>query len=191
MKRIKRRLIVALLFLSVIFLFTLLDSFFRFSKLGTVSNKQAVLSPIPTQIIGITSNPSKCHLNGVLPDPDCTPGVIDPSVTQENLFQTICVKGYTVTVRPPVEFTNRLKRLQIADYGYTDTNMHDYEEDHLISLELGGAPSDPKNLWPEPGFSPNAKDKIENMCHEKVCSGTISLQDAQREISTDWPTACQ
>ena len=80
---------------------------------------------------------------------------------------------------------------QIIAYGYTDKNPRDYEEDHLISLELGGNPTDPKNLWPEPGASPNPKDKIENLCHEKVCSGQITLGQAQQEIATDWPTACQ
>ena len=80
---------------------------------------------------------------------------------------------------------------QIKAYGYTDKSPRDYEEDHLISLELGGNTTDPKNLWPEPGASPNPKDKIENLCHEKVCSGQITLGQAQQEIATDWPTACQ
>ncbi len=152
------------------------------------------ISPKPTQtVLGVVQSvsSSKCHTDGILPDPNCTPGAIDVNVTQENLFQTICVKGYTATVRPSVNYTNKLKRQQIIDYGYTDTNMRDYEEDHLISLELGGSPSDPKNLWPEPGASPNSKDKIENICHQKVCSGQISLNEAQKQISTNWPTACQ
>ena len=41
---------------------------------------------------------------------------------------------------------------QIAEYGYADTSTADYEEDHLIPLELGGAPRDPNNLWPEPRY---------------------------------------
>lgn len=67
--------------------------------------------------------------------------------------------------------------------------MADYEEDHLISLELGGSPTDPKNLWPESYTTiPNArdKDKVENYLHKQVCSGALSLKEAQREISTDW-----
>lgn len=145
---------------------------------------------IPTSSVLSTST-SICHIQGVLPDSNCTPGVADPSVTQDNIHQTICVKGYTKTVRPPVEYTNALKLQQIQEYGYTDANLRDYEEDHLISLELGGSPRDPKNLWPEPGASPNAKDSIENLCHEKVCSGQLSLSEVQKEISTNWQTACQ
>jgi len=72
-----------------------------------------------------------------------------------------------------------------------DKNPRDYEEDHLISLELGGSPSDPKNLWPEPGRSPNPKDLIENLCHRKICNGEISLDKAQQEIAANWQIACR
>ena len=152
----------------------------------------ANLSLTPTTTITQEANtPGTCHIHGVLPDHSCTPGAVDPKVTQDNINQTICVNGYTKTVRPPVSYTDKLKTQQITAYGYTDTNKGDYEEDHLISLEIGGSPTDPKNLWPEPGASPNPKDKIENLCHEKVCSGQISLSEAQHEISTDWQTACE
>lgn len=138
----------------------------------------------------ITTAP-KCKSTNGLPDSSCTPGVIDPRVTQENILDTICKSGYTQTVRPSTSYTNNLKTEQIKLYGYLDTNLHDYEEDHLISLELGGSPTDPKNLWPEPGASPNPKDKIENLCHKLVCSGDINLSVAQEEIATNWHTACQ
>lgn len=75
-------------------------------------------------------------------------------------------------------------------YGFTDS-IHSHEEDHLISLELGGAPSDPANLWPEPHASPNPKDKVENFLHAAVCAGKISLADAQHRIATNWTTAEQ
>jgi len=61
-----------------------------------------------------------------------------------------------------------------------------YEEDHLIPLSLGGHPNDPRNLWPEAPPSPNGKDKVEDELHKKVCSGQMTLQEAQRIISTDW-----
>jgi hypothetical protein len=77
------------------------------------------------------------------------------------------------------------------DYGYADKNLKDYEEDHLIPLEVGGSPTDPKNLWPQPQASPNPKDKIENLCNQKVCDGQISLSEAQMEIANNWTTACQ
>jgi hypothetical protein len=53
-------------------------------------------------------------------------------------------------------------------------------------LELGGAANDPRNLWPEPGGSPNPKDSVENSLHRLVCSGRISLARAQKIIATGW-----
>jgi len=180
---------------KIVFLITLFTIFYYlsinflpfFKKSATV-----FITPTPTITLVQMINTGICHLtNGNLPDPSCTPGAIDVKVTQDNIDQTICAKGYTKTVRPPVSYTNKLKRQQIEDYGYADKNLKDYEEDHLISLELGGNPTDPKNLWPEPGDSPNPKDKIENLCNEKVCSGQITLSEAQHEIATNWLTACQ
>jgi hypothetical protein len=102
---------------------------------------------------------------------------------------TICRSGYTKTIRPPASYTGALKRQQIVAYGYADTNPGDYEEDHLIALELGGAPSDQRNLWPEPGHSPNPKDKVEDTLRQRVCAGSLSLAEAQHRIATDWTTA--
>jgi hypothetical protein len=133
---------------------------------------------------------AECHMNGQLPDAACTPGVPNPDVTQANISQTICVPGYTKTIRPTVTFTDQLKIQQMQAYGFSDSPKQ-HEEDHLISLELGGSPTDPKNLWPEPGASPNPKDKIENFLHTEVCAGKIQLQDAQARIAQNWATAEQ
>ena len=131
---------------------------------------------------------AQCHINGVLPDANCTPGSVDDRVTQDNIQQTICVSGYTKKVRPSSSTTSAMKRVSMSQYGFTD-NPSNYEYDHLISLGLGGAPSDTKNLWPEPGGIPNPKDKVENKLHSLVCSGAITLVEAQQRISTNWTTA--
>lgn len=131
---------------------------------------------------------AKCHMRGQLPDPECTPGAINPNVTQANIHQTICVSGFTKTIRPPESYTNRLKAEQMVEYGFTDS-IHAHEEDHLISLELGGSPDDPHNLWPEPDSSPNPKDKVEDLLHRAVCAGRVSLHEAQVRIATDWTAA--
>lgn len=142
--------------------------------------------------IGTTASeqPAQCHMNGELPDTTCTPGVVNPDVTQANINQTICVSGYTKTIRPSASYTDNLKSQQLVQYGFNDS-IHLHEEDHLISLELGGAPSDPKNLWPEPHASPNPKDKVENFLRSAVCTGRISLAEAQRRIATNWVSAEQ
>jgi hypothetical protein len=125
----------------------------------------------------------------VRPDPRFTPGAINPDVTQSNIFATICVRGWTRTVSPPEEYTYRLKRGQLKDWGYADRQPHDYEEDHLIPLELGGSPTSPQNLWPEPWHGPwnaHVKDRLENFLHEEVCAGRMPLEDARREIAEGW-----
>ncbi len=63
-----------------------------------------------------------CHArqaaNGVLPDPACTPGAVDPHVTDATLESTVCRRGgYTSTVRPPTSVTNSEKRLAQAATG--------------------------------------------------------------------------
>lgn len=141
---------------------------------------------------GITVNPA----GAVLPNSARTPGAINPSVTQANIGGTICVSGWTATVRPPSSVTTKIKVAQLAS-GYTyrgDTATGDYEEDHLISLELGGAPSAEANLWPEPYNAPEGarvKDQVENKLHTLICSGTITLATAQRAVASNWWIAYQ
>ena len=118
----------------------------------------------------------------VVADPQRTPGVLNPDVSQANIGSTICVRGWTRTVRPPVDYTNALKVKQMRMYGEAGDSSR-YQEDHLISLELGGAPSDPRNLWPEPYPRASAVDQIENDLNAKVCSGDLSLVEAQRQES--------
>ena len=128
-------------------------------------------------------------LAGDLPDSKLTPGAIDSSITQDNINKTICVRGYTKTVRPPAYYTNALKKKQMAAYGYSDADPRHYEEDHLIPLSIGGNPSDPLNLWPQPRISEwNAekKDILELKLYKLVCDGTVSLDEARREISSNW-----
>ncbi|MCX5055067.1 hypothetical protein [Streptomyces sp. NBC_00474] len=127
-----------------------------------------------------------------LPDPTCQPGAYNPDVTQDTIDSTICVSGWTATVRPPTSYTNALKVKQIAEYGYSDTSTSDYEEDHQVPLELGGAPKDPKNLWPEPRYgneTASNKDSVENKLKKAVCDGTVTLDDARSAIAADWTTA--
>ncbi|MFG2472458.1 hypothetical protein ACGFXB_44580 [Streptomyces canus] len=129
-----------------------------------------------------------------LPDSSCTPGLYNPDVTQSTINSTICVSGWTGTVRPPTSYTNPLKAQGIIDYGYTDTTMADYEEDRLVPLELGGAPRDPANLWPEPHYATktaSTKDGTETKLKNAVCKGTITLSAARSAIKNNWTTALQ
>jgi hypothetical protein len=118
--------------------------------------------------------------------PSLTPGALNPDVTQATIRQTICSRGWTRTVRPPTSYTSALKLVQIRQYGFTG-GPADYQEDHFISLELGGAPTDRKNLWPERRPRADHVDMLENDLNAKVCSGELSLAEAQRrEAELKW-----
>ncbi len=133
--------------------------------------------------------PDSCHAIGSglnsRPDPQCTPGALDPQVTQATIGRTICERGWTSTVRPPEAITEPEKRESMA--AYSDRGpLSDYEYDHFVPLELGGATNDPRNLWPEPGASPNPKDAVEKELNRKVCDRQMALAQAQRAIVANW-----
>ncbi len=126
-----------------------------------------------------------------LPNPVATPGATNARVSQATIHSTICVSGYSSSVRPPESYTQKLKYHQL-DTGYNlhgDTRASHYEEDHLIPLEVGGSPTSVKNLWPEPWnttWNAGKKDSLENTMHRLVCSGAVSLKTAQRVFATNW-----
>ncbi len=137
----------------------------------------------PGQVTGTLTGPCHTRDQGLLPDRSCTPGAIDPAVTQANIGSTICRAGYTDAVRPPEAQTEAFK-WNVAEPAY---GQHDVsgELDHLIPLELGGD-NDAKNLWVEAGPIPNDKDSVENALNQAVCDGQITLRAAQREIASNW-----
>lgn len=131
--------------------------------------------------IGTRTKTSGCVSQNALPDPDCTPGALLADAIKDK----ICVPGYSSAVR---NVTETEKNQVYAEYGIKSHKAGEYEVDHLISLELGGS-NEIANLWPEPaeprpGF--HEKDKVENYLHEQVCSGAITLKEAQYQIAHDW-----
>jgi hypothetical protein len=129
-----------------------------------------------------------------MPDSTLTPGAVATANTA-----TVCRPGYATSVRPTGLIWKRLKEQAYVEYGirrghrsYVDNHgvRHPaYEIDHLIPLEIGGAPADIRNLWPEPIESARVKDEVENELHELVCSGRMSITRAQSAIANDWKTA--
>jgi hypothetical protein len=100
--------------------------------------------------------------NAILADPVRTPGVVNPNVTA---------------------YTDALKIKQMKQYGETGSPS-DYQEDHLISLEMGGNPTDPRNLWPEPYPRAAQMDQIENQLNSEICDGTLTLAQARDKEDT-------
>jgi len=161
----------------------------------TSSSAGASFAPTATGILPPTSGAGPADRLPGEPDPALTPGALNPAVTQATIRSTICVSGWTATIRPAESFTYALKVKQIVQYGYSDTKTSSYEEDHLISLELGGAPADSRNLWPElytialaDGRPTGAytKDAFETKLKTEVCAGTITLAQGQSEIGDHW-----
>jgi hypothetical protein len=121
-----------------------------------------------------------CKARGALPDSACTPGAVKTT----NL-DVICHES--TKNRRHVSATSH--REAFTEYGYTFPQARGaFEVDHLIPLELGGD-NTVENLWaepasPKPGF--HEKDKVENYLHKQVCSGAMTIDEAQRIIATDW-----
>lgn len=148
-----------------------------------------VVSHASNRIVQRQPRAGSCHVRGHypfnMPDPHCTPGALNPAVRQSTIHQTICRRGYSSSIRPSTSVTEPEKLSSIRAYGFHQSARH-YEYDHLISLELGGAANDSRNLWPESGASPNLKDKVENYLHARVCDGRMLLAGAQRIIARGW-----
>jgi hypothetical protein len=199
----------------------------------TVATSAAASPFVPTEGEPIVHSADEDHAGPAIiyPDTKENPGAVDPAVTQDNIAETICSKKFlTSSIRPPSSFTTKLKKQQMHDtYGDTvaqtkaslgGSNFDDskcklhsadsrcYEEDHIISLQNGGAPSDSRNLWPEPyntsvqgdHVGAREKDKIENFVHNGICLDVadakfsagpkprkrLTLQDGQRILAIDW-----
>jgi hypothetical protein len=138
--------------------------------------------------------PGKAGPDSLYPDPVLTPGATNPAVTQETIATTIAVPNWTSTIRPPASVTGPMKLASMKAYGFTDSPGN-YEYDHLISLELGGAPDDPRNIWPQHhadathDIGSQQKDKLENALKRQVVNGQLTLREAQTLICTDWYAA--
>ena len=152
---------------------------------------------------------SKAGPANAYPDPSKTPGWPNPDITQDKIAQNICSKTWsTSSIRPTEEYTTKLKLQQMKDLGLTGTAA-DYEEDHFISLEIGGHPTDPRNLWPElwnikagnNDYGAHTKDFVEDFLHDEVCfsvpnhkvssekyraTASVTLAKAQEIITRDW-----
>jgi hypothetical protein len=128
--------------------------------------------------------PDRSSYAQILPDSNRTPGATLPVTAAD-----ICVPGYSRKVR---NVPSSVKRQAYESYGIAAHRPHQYEVDHLISLELGGSNSI-RNLWPESyetePWNAHVKDRLENELHRRVCAGALPLAVAQRAIASDWIAA--
>jgi hypothetical protein len=113
----------------------------------------------------------------------------DPAVTQETLAMTVCVPGYTQSIRHRARLLSRHKLALLADAGLTPEAAADFRLDHILPLTLGGNPHALSNLALQPLALSYRKDRIERKLGCLVCTGQISLDDAQSAILEDWQAA--
>lgn len=151
-----------------------------------------------TSVVGATTTTGP-----VRPRSDLTPGRAAPASAKNGTADKLCAPGFsTKTVRPSSSKARKLETNRLAAYGLpTDDAAHDaYELDHLISLGLGGDPTDLANLWPEPwepdrahptgpaapGTGAQTKDRVEVWLMHEVCAGRMPLSAAQAGEAADW-----
>lgn len=129
-----------------------------------------------------------------VPDPRCTPGGVNPSVTEGVLtdfaWRTECVRN--------CQTSEAEKHITYGWYGIHKPKRNSgdsqvCELDHLVPLELGGADG-LGNIWPECGPDTatlhdryfKVKDRVENYLSDEVRAGRMPLAAAQQGIATDW-----
>jgi hypothetical protein len=140
--------------------------------------------PADTRRLGVLTRETGCVEHDGLPDRRCTPGAVRVGIS----LSVICQYGYTRSIRPAESYTEPLKLRQMRAYGLSGS-PRDYEEDHLVPLSTGGAPSDSANLWPEPRSGPNnaeQKDRLETWVARMACGHRLPLARLQRDMADDW-----
>jgi hypothetical protein len=114
-----------------------------------------------------------------LPNASLTPGAVSQLTSAE-----LC-NG----VRPSRLVSESARREVLHTYGMDGASAPAYELDALITPELGGS-TDVANLWPQryqsPVWNARVKDELERLLPSLVCSGAMTLAEAQREIASDW-----
>lgn len=118
--------------------------------------------------------------------------VLNTDVTQGTIQETICVPGYTASVRPSTSFTNGVKAKLLREQGHPASAAPDYELDHRVPLALGGHPRNMKNLMLQPWEGEDGakrKDRLERKLQKLVCAYVLKLEEARRAIFVDWQAA--
>jgi hypothetical protein len=117
---------------------------------------------------------------------------LNPDVRPDTVRSTICVPGYTASVRPSTSFTTGVKRKLLREAGLPPDAASTYELDHRVPLALGGHPRAQANLqlqhWDGP-VGAKAKDRLERRLQTLVCAGSVPLDEARSAIYWDWPAA--
>lgn len=119
-------------------------------------------------------------------------GALNADVSQTSIQQTICVPGWTASVRPSTSYTNGVKLKLMREQGVAPSVAFRYELDHYVPLALGSHPRDPRNLWLQPWvgeWGARTKDRLEVKMKTLVCSDRLTLESAQEAVRVNWRIA--
>jgi len=119
-------------------------------------------------------------------------GALNADVSQATIHQTICVPGWTTTVRPSSSYTNGFKLKLMREQGLALSDAFRYELDHYVPLALGRHPRDLRNLWLQfwdGEWGAKTKDRLEVKMKSLVCSGRMTLESAQEAVWMNWRAA--
>ena len=108
----------------------------------------------------------------------------NPAVTQANIHSTICVKGWSKTVRPTWANSNKVKRAMCKAQGMSRCSPG-LVLDHVTPIEAGGSPTDAKNLQLQTAVAGHIKDVQENKARRDACSGRATLAEVQSRFKRD------
>jgi anti-sigma factor RsiW len=116
----------------------------------------------------------------MIPDRGLTPGAT-VLMTREQVCRATGIKNKPVS--------SAVQRQVFSEYGISPVGARTYEVDYLITPALGGA-DDVHNLWPESYeaivWNAHVKDQLEDYLRDRVCSGTLDLATAQRDLAVNW-----
>lgn len=111
---------------------------------------------------------------------------VNPDVTPENIAATICVPGYSKSIRPYVSTMQAIKREFLTAIGEPWERRNRYQLDHLIPICAGGDVIDRRNLVLQPIEEAKQKDGVEACVCQMICVGAMPLREAQERMWRDW-----
>ncbi|SAK71608.1 hypothetical protein AWB79_03951 [Caballeronia hypogeia] len=115
--------------------------------------------------------------------------LLDSRVTQSTIVDTICVPGYVDRVLPSFEIQMKQKDKLLKQRSIDAMFASEYALDHRMPVLLGGSPNSPANLdlrrW-DGRAGQRRKERIAVYLKRCVCTGDITLKEAQTAMAGDW-----
>src|SRR5437870_332686 len=113
----------------------------KFTALLVIANAIAFAyaNPVPQAVIEASIKPRVFSTE-----------MLNQDITQANIQDTICSKGFTKTIRPAVSYTNGVKFKLLREAGIPEADAGLYELDHIVPLAVGGHPRKMANLMLQP-----------------------------------------